>query len=543
MLAAADSGAGTVLTPHPSAPAMNAPSPQWWDTLSRPSPLVQAARDPHLVDLTGAEFVVCESVKHSGGSHGESFARINALAEAMLAARGSGFGSVIRRGPDGDRIDAPWLTSKSYACDLDTGRVATAAHLNHAVLDLPPGLDLGAGQSWPDSEEAPSGMVFPCASLYFGSTVTGALVPIVMGFDVVSVDLSAATGDVAMFESWGGSTGAITVVDPWGQRRLLTLVEDVTGGEHIRYSSDGTWLLLDSSGSRSWLVDSTTGQWLDAPVDNVAWWPLAPSTLLTLDNETKPAPTPRLYSLETAAFTKSFPALQLVGVDQTDPDLLDCYGVSVSPAGTELLVGSRVGITHAYQQKHGSRQRVARVNLATGHGALVWPIFLDGDHELETEHEDFRWLGRRPVHQSVTLHADLLARVQPAKEMDSERGERNLQRAAYDARQVAGLALQHAKTVLRERPQTTDPSPYMPEVIRGLVALHDLSPDLWPPFGEWIGNIKDAIQLALDHGLLAGRPEDAWRKFSTAAEALQNSTPQFINWHELPWLTYAQGPT
>jgi hypothetical protein len=341
-----------------------------------------------------------------------------------------------------------------------------------------------------------------------------------------------------MLESWGGSTGAITVVDPYGQRRLLTVLEGVTGGEHIRCSADGSWLLLDSSGSRSWLIDSATGQWLDLPVENVAWWPLAPSTLLTLDNETKPTPTPRLYNLETAAFTESFPALQLVGADQTDPDLLDCYGVSVSPDGTELLVGSRVGITHAYQQQHGSRQRVARVNLASGDGALVGPIFLDGEHELETEHGDFRWLGRQPVHHEVTLHADLQARLQPANR-DSERSERNRQRSAYDARQVAGLALQHEATVLRERPETTDPSPYMPEIIRGLVALYDLSPELWPPFEAWIGDIEDWIQVAFDHDLLDGRPEDAWRKFSIAAEALQNGTPDAINWHELPWLTHA----
>jgi hypothetical protein len=129
------------------------------------------------------------------------------------------------------------------------------------------------------------------------------------------------------------------------------------------------------------------------------------------------------------------------------------------PDGTELLVGSRVGITHDYQKVHGSRQRVARVDLRTGHGALVWPIFLDDELELELEreHDDFRWL-RRPPHQPVTLHPDLAAQLQPA---DSTDNERNLQRSAYQARQLAGFALQHACDILRQRPDTTDPSPYL----------------------------------------------------------------------------------
>jgi hypothetical protein len=522
---------------------MSVSSPLWWDTLNWSLRLVQPARDPHVVDLSGAEFIVCESVKHSRnyarGSEGESFGRINALAVAMLEARGSSFERVIRRGPVGNRVDAPWLTSQSYSYDLDSGRFAAAAHLNHSVLDLPPGLDLGAieGHSRPGSEEAPTGMLFPKPSLYFGSTNTGVQIPIVMGINVVSVDLWPATGDVAMFESWGGSMGAVTVVDPHGERRLLTVIGDVTGGEHIRYSPDGSWLLLDSSGSRSWLIDSVTGQWLDAPVHNADWWPLAPSTLLTLDNDTKPTPTPRLYSLETAAFTRNFPALQLDGAEETPQDLLECYEVAVSPDGSELLVGSGVGITGSYREKHGARLRVARVDLHTGLGALVWPIFLDSEEELEREHNDFRWL-RRPPHQRVTLHPDLAAQVKPPNITEDER---NLERAAYDVRQVAGLALQHAVTILRQHPETTDPSRYMPEIIRGFATLHDLSPELWQPFGDWMSNIKDMMAAPLTHGLLTGRAEDAWRKFSAAAEALRYETAQPIDWHALAWSAHSHG--
>ena len=510
----------------------------WWDTLSRPPTFARPARGAHVADLSAAEFVVCESVKHSRdrskGDAGESFAHMNALAKQMLAARGSGFESVVRRGPDGGRLDAAWLTTRSYVCDRATGHIAAAAHLNHSLMDLPPGLDLGAitGHSRPGSEEAPAGMQLPYSALYFGSNTTGVLMPMVMGFNVVSVDLWPATGEVAMFESWS-STAMVTVVDHRGQRRLLTVIDGVAGGEHIRYSPDGSWLLLD--GNRSWLVNAATGQWLETPVNNADWWPLAPSTLLTLDNETKPTPTPRLYSLEEAAFTQAFPALQLAGSDQTDPDLLNCYNVAVSPDGTELLVGSRVGITSAYQREHGSRQRVARVDLRTGHGALVWPIFLDDRHELEREHDDFRWL-HRPAHQSVSLHPDLVAQLRPVNTAEDPRKPK---RGAYDARQIVGLVLQHAVTILRQHPESADPSPYLPEIIRGLVTLHDLSPELWQPIGAWVYSISDGIEIVLSHGSLTGRPEDAWRKFRAAAQALRHEQSQLIDWHAVPWLVAA----
>jgi hypothetical protein len=524
---------------HSTAPARDRAHPQWWHTLGRCPAGAQPARDPHPVDLAAADFLVCESVKHSRnhsrGTDGESFAHVNALANTMIAARGSGFEHVIRQGPDGNRVDPPWLTSQSYVCDLDTGRFAAAAHLNHTLLDLPPGLVLGGFQthSRPGWEDAPDGLVHPHPSLYLGSTITGVTMPIVMGINVVSVDLWPATGNVALFESWGGTLGAVTILDPHGQRRLLTTLEGVAGGEHIRYSPDGSWLLVDNSGSRSWLVNATTGQWLKAPVQNVGWWPLAPSTLLTVDNDTEAVSTPRLYNLETAAFTHTFPALRLDGAEQTDPDLLHCFKVAVSPDGTELLVGSRVGITHEYQKVHGSRQRVARIDLRTGHGALVWPIFLNDDHELEREHDDYRWL-RRPPCQPVTLHPDLAAQLQQANRTDNER---NLQRSAYQARQLAGFALQHAYDILRQRPDATDPSPYLPEIIRGLASLYDLGPELWPPVGEWVDSIAATVKRAVSSGLLTGRPRESWERFSRAVDSLHDDAPQRIDWHALPWLT------
>jgi hypothetical protein len=133
----------------------------------------------------------------------------------------------------------------------------------------------------------------------------------------------------------------------------------------------------------------------------------------------------------------------------------------------------------------------------------------------------------------VTLHPDLAAQLQPANRTDNER---NLQRSAYDARQLAGFALQHACDILQQRPETTDPSPYLPEIIRGLAALHDLGPDLWPPFGEWTDDIAAMIRRAVSLGLLTGRPREAWQRFSRAVDSLHDDAPHLIDWHALPWL-------
>ncbi|MEV6414818.1 hypothetical protein [Kribbella sp. NPDC051718] len=497
-----------------------------WDSLS----IAPAGRHPGRVGVIGlpaAEFTVSESIKHSPSVAGKDFDRVNALGHALQDHQGSGFERTVRSDA-GQRMNPGWLTTRSLVHDPAGGRIAAAAHLNHTGLGLPPALDLGAMDgrnmiSWREH----NGMVYPAGNLYCGSDRSGALVPALMNADIISVDLWPSTGSMAMFESWGGSLGSVALIDGGGSHRLLTFIDGVSGGEELRFSPDGGWLLLDG-GSKAWLVEVVTGRWMRAPVENAAWWPLRPATLISVSNEDGSV-VPRLYDLSSAEYVGEFPQLYIEGQGEVDPA---CWGVAVSPGGDELLVGTRAGITAAYQGEHGSRTRAARVTLATGRGQLVWPIFVDDQGELEREHHEFRWLGPVPE-LPVTLAAQLSALLQ---EPSSQVPEGDPARYGDEAKQSTGIALDYTVQQLQTDLVASDGAYLMPEIVRGLATLQSYGGEHWDSMSEWATRVAGALEPLVSSGSLSPRNEDAWRVFCSAVRALNAGSPSSIDWAGLPWV-------
>jgi hypothetical protein len=497
-----------------------------WDSLT----IAPAGRRPGRVGVIGLpaeEFTVSESIKHSPSDAGKDFERVNALGQALQNHQGSGFGRTIRS-ETGQRLSPAWLTTRSLTYDPVSGRIAAAAHLSHAAVDRPPALDLGAMDgrnmiSWREH----NGMVYPAGNLYCGSDRSGALVPTLMNADVLSVDLWPSTGSIAFFESWGGSLGSVALMDGSGSRRLLTFIDGVSGGEEIRFSPDGSWLLLDG-GSKAWLVEVATGRWTQAPVQNAAWWPLRPGTLVSVSNEAGGG-VPRLYDLASAEYVGEFPQLDIDGQGETDPA---CWGVAVSPTGEELLVGTRAGITAAYQGEHGSRTRAARVTLATGRGRLIWPIFVDDNGELEREHHEFRWLGSVPE-LPVTVGAQLAARLQ---EPIGQAAEGDPARYGDEAKQSTGIALEHAVQQLQTDLSASNGAYLMPEIVRGLATLQSYGGEHWDTMSEWATRVAIALEPLVSSGSLSARNEDAWGTFCSTVRALNAGSPALIDWAALPWV-------
>lgn len=189
-----------------------------------------------------------------------------------------------------------------------------------------------------------------------------------------SIDVAPDASAVAVL-SWLGSSGGgglCSLVDlEHMTARPLTLLKqpdgrDLFGGEELRFSPDGRWLLLATSGDQSSLalVEATTGRVVTVPVPDVrtaGWWPQrsASSLLIGWINDRRTA----LGALDLATGD-----LTELGAVELPPDVVDgpdyTFGVerlNVGPDGRSLL-----GLTCTATAESWSRPRQPRSRVAVG---------------------------------------------------------------------------------------------------------------------------------------------------------------------------------
>lgn len=77
--------------------------------------------------------------------------------------------------------------------------------------------------------------------------------------NVISVDLHGPSATIGALDFLGTTTGAVVVYPARGQRRLLTVIEDIAGMEPLRFSGNGEWLLVPTS-KHSTLIEVSTGR-------------------------------------------------------------------------------------------------------------------------------------------------------------------------------------------------------------------------------------------------------------------------------------------
>lgn len=466
-------------------------------------------------NTAGNEFLFVEHVRHNPpGDSYDTWDRINDLGGQLRAARGSGFEHCVRDADD-RRLDPDWLSTRSMAVH-PSATVLSASHLNHAALSCPPALDLGAIDmrnlhTFRDADR-PQGMVSPHHSLYRGSVVDDVHEPRRMIANALSVDLHSS-GVGAVVESWGGQLGAVALVETDGRYRHLTFLEGMSGGETVQLSPDGAWVLVDGGGSRAWLVEVATGNWMPSPVENAGWWPGRDSCLLTFQNS-RPT-TPVVFDLSRNRVVEELAPVRFArasGVDFLDRG----WHPRVAADGQRMLFLTAAGIPADHQREHGSGSRSALVDLASGHCDLVTDIFVY-DSELERDHTEVRWLDDR-WHGDVRLHSDLRAQLRPPAALDPEHDDPAW--LASDVRQVAGLALQTVFDELRSDPGNADAARLMPEIIRGLDTTARLYPPHWDDIADWAGEIADFLREPLQRGWLNDSSHAAWERYVRAVDLI-----------------------
>lgn len=461
----------------------------------------------------GLAYTVTERVRESVPDGMSTFDSINEMAAELRGARKSGFEYALR-GSDDELLSPTWLTVVAAAMDGPTGRFVVGGHLTHEVWDLPPAYDLGAidGRNWATFPQQGhgGGLKWPRTQLYVGSVPAGTAYPLTASTDVISVDLHGPSGTVGVLEFLGSSSSAVAVYPSGGPRRLLTVVEDIAGNEPLHFSGNGEWLLLPTS-NHSTLIEVASGRWTRIDVGNTTWWPITPSTLLTVANENGQS-VPRLFNLTSNAYeAPAFPALT-PGFAML-PAFPYFWSPVVSPDGTTMLVVTPSGVSPEYQREHGAGNHLVEVNLASGRTSLVHQPFLDSAEQLERDVRDARWTGRLP-HVDVRLHPQLegsLNRPVVSHQYLSP------SRWSDDIEQPLVLTLNKAIGLTKSG---ADPSLLMPEVLTYLSCLAK-SGAAWERQSAWLVGLRETLSDLISRGEIKGPPATTWMNFADSIEAIQ----------------------
>ena len=420
-----------------------------------------------------------------------------------VAHRGTRLGGVWR-GPDDAVLSPPWLSVRSISADFVTGNVAAAGCLAYGV--------------WGIEMDAPSFLMVD--GVYVGSLRSGTMLPLDLGISASSVDLDPKTGEIAVLHHLANSTYGVSTVDAFGVRRLLTVLEEITGNEPLRYSPDGHWLLVPRTGE-SYLIEVESGRHLRLGVGNTTWLQSAESDLFTIDHDGE-TPTPRLFSLRSNSYVGDYPAIKL------DVPLLESYPYLwhpvVSHNGDEVLVRTPAGVTVEYQHEHGVGQHVARFESATGRGTLVVPVFANPEGTLERDAADTYWTERGEAAWSLTLHPDLEAELSEPVTNVEDPDWLLPERWADEAEIVLVSMLNRAIELLREGSSV---SHLMPEIVASLRPIAN-SP-VWIRQSDWLTNLRDITMSMGSSGEMDADLSMPWLLFALAIREIEQGDSDEIS--------------
>lgn len=502
-----------------SAVPLAGPSGSIWERLEDQKS--RTARTFALPGVEAGDFVVTDRVRECVDEDSSTFESVEHLAQALRRLRGSGFGHTWRRGIDDQLLSPPWLTVSSSSYDPQSGRLVLSGCPAHEFLGMPLAYDLGAidgrnMSSWV-SQGHTTGLRMPVHHIYVSSTRTGIIAPLTYQNNVCSVDYHAGQQLIGALEFLGTSTGAVSVFDDRGVRRVLTVVEEVSGNEPVRFSPDGTWILVCSPWRDTTLIEVATGRHLQLQPTNACWWPLEDSTLLTVQNKDGHA-TPRLFSLNHASYVYDFP--EIILTDPVPEGFGSAWFPHVSPDGSELIVQTIAGVTAEHQGQFGAGCRATRVNLSTGAAHITQSPFLDDSRQLERDVRHHTWVGR-PLKREVELHPDLAELLVPGI---TEHEHLASSRWAYDAQQFAMKLLNHAIDCI----ETDEPVALMSDLI---AAMETVAQDhiLWEQMSEWLTNVQQATSTRVTAGLITGDAAAAWVKFGIAKTALDAGRNELVD--------------
>ena len=507
----------SVFDPQPTRPAPVATGSQpLWDLVEKPDAHMQPTI-PVQWTLGEAEFTWCERIRDllpdsdTLPPGADKFTIAEQWAAQLKSIRGAGF-EYTWRDPQDRRLDPAWITTRSALVEPNTGRIVAAGHPTHQTLGTSPAYDVGAlngsnGGTWTRAGHDQD-LVYPTECLYVGSTRTGVLAPVDSAANLCSVDLDPITGTIAVMEALG-SSGCITVFDgATGIRRRLAFIAQISGGETLRFSGDGKWLLLPRQDGAH-LCEVATGRIVRLPLKYCCWWPLADSTLLEIV-ESDGRRVPRLFNLETGTYVHDFPAVWFEGVVTPDADYL--LQPEVSPDGTEVLALSPVGVASEHQGEYGVSPHLVRVSLADGRGHLVVAATLDTPFPTERSVSEARWTGTYP-YREVVLGAALAGQLQAPVLDDPFLAP---DRYSPEAEELLVKSLNRAIALFQDG---QDVSHLMPTVVMSLnTAFAD--PEIWARQSDWLLGLGSTVASMIENKALSGRDAEVWLLFVIAVARL-----------------------
>lgn len=459
---------------------------------------------------------------------GPGFERLNQVAGWLGQQRGTGFEHAWRG--EGDVSLAPsWLTLRTGLVDPQSGLVVGGGRLKHTVWGKGPAHDLGAidGRNAHTFTEAGhgGGLLWPSNALYVGSMRTGVMVPLDTTMNVQNVDLDTRSGRIGVLHHLGASTFAVTLVEETGARRLLTVVDGLSGAETIRFSPDGAWLLVSSSGD-STLVEVETGRTIALDIANAGWWPGDGSTLIRIHHEDGQAAV-RLFSLADNSETHAYPAIRL------DVPLMEDYpyvwNAGLSADGSQVLATSPAGASGEYQKLHGVGGHLARFELGSGNGALEHPVFIDEGETLERDVTDARWTVQVAASRPTRIHPDLLARLQ---EPVTEHEWLHPGRWAREAEQLLVLTLNVAVDRTKAGQGVAD---LLPEILAYLIPV-SADPGIWAEQSDWLVGLRDATVEVIANGDMSPGLAASWRQYGAAIAAIEAGNAELIDIIGAAWV-------
>lgn len=458
-----------------------------------------------------------------------SYEALDQIGRDLTRSRGQAFEGVLRTG-DGARVSPPWLHVEDGVVDGVSGRVVLAARINHQACGLSPAYESGSvglrnTQKFVEAGH-PRGLFWPTNQLYVGSTRTGVIGPVNFSHDVHAVDYHDGRQLIAALTHLGSSTGAVSVIEPTGEWRVLTTIEELSGGfTPFGFSADGAWLLV-SHHDHVTLVEVDSGRHVVAPIPGGYWWPGSASSVVTLRNLPEGSYI-ETFDLMSNTVTGRSPALVM---DRPLADgLLLGFSPMPSPDGTQVLVSTHAGVRRDYQRKHGCGTRIGAVQVATGRGTVLGDIVLDEDLGIERRCSAARWVARSPASGSVELHPDLAAQLAPPT---VEHDWLVPDRWSDEAEQVLILTLNNAIDAFKhDRYFGT----LLPEIIGSLVCVAT-NPTLMDRHREWLSGLHEYVVTHMASGVMSPIDAVQWAQLADAFEDVAAGRASDVEPLSLSWL-------
>ena len=220
--------------------------------------------------------------------------------------------------------------------------------------------------------------------------------------DVCGMSISPDGSRLAVLEWAAGPSLSVFDLETGG-RQHLTSYEHAAGNETPLWSPDGRWIMVHSR-PQPVIVSTESGAWARLPFTALGadWWPArGPSVVMALVGEPGAQ---RIAAIDlSSGVATDVGEVRLPPQPNLDPGRRFVTEPRVSADGTEALVGTTHGPSDAYQERCGSRRRVARLDLVTGRVRPMAAAFLDRGCWIERDHSRWSWLDGSGIGAPVSI--------------------------------------------------------------------------------------------------------------------------------------------